>query len=64
MIEEITKIGYTACENKKNDRLVQCKMADKLNWMCPELNTTTESNQPQLGVSVDENGFTARCCAR
>ena len=55
MIEEIIKIKYKACEGQKNDSHIQCKMADNLNWLCPELNTITESNKPQKWSFLNEN---------
>ena len=51
----MTKIGNTSCDSQKNDRRVQCKMADNLNWLCPELNTITESNKPQKWSFLNEN---------
>ena len=56
MIEEMTKIRYTAFESQKNYSCVQFKMDDIFNCMCPELNTISDSNQPQKGDSLDENG--------
>ena len=51
----MTKIWYTACESQKNDSLVQYKISDNLNCMCPELNNIADSNQPQQGGVLNEN---------
>ena len=56
VIEEMTAIGYTACESQNNDSRFQCKFDDNLNCMCHELNTIADSNQPQKGVSMNKNG--------
>ena len=56
VIEEMNKFGYTVCKSHKNDSRFQCNMDDNLNCMCHELNTIVDSNKPQKGVSLNENG--------
>ena len=55
VMEEMNKIIYTACKSQKN-KTFQCKIGDNLNCMYPELITFAEPNQPQKGVSLNENG--------